>query len=456
MKLSIIVPAYNEKATMRLILERIKSSPWDKEIIVVDDCSCDGTREFLQSLRDPEIKTIFHASNLGKGAALRTGFAVATGDIIIVQDADLEYHPEEYGELIKPIVDGRADVVYGSRFIGAHRVFLFSHYVGNQVLNFIVNLLYDSCFTDMMTGYKVFRKEAIKSITLHADGFGIESEITAEVVKRNFKIYEVPISYSGRSYEEGKKINWTHFFEELYWLLRQKFVVSDKSYDTLLKMKTMRHYFQWVFSSVKPYLGKRILELGAGVGALTRFLLSADSLVVTESNDADLVYLRSRFDIYPNIKIVKQDIQADLRAAGGTNFDTILCLNMLAHLQDDARALKNMYAIMGEQTRLILLVPAHPFLYGALDKSLGHYRRYNARTLGTLLRAGGFSVERINYSNYVGALGWLISSKIFREKTVSQTHAWLFDALAWTLRMERFCRVPFGLSLMAISKKAKP
>jgi len=223
MKLSVVIPVYNEVNTIEEIIKRVKEVPLEKEIIIVDDASCDGTREILRKISADNIKKIFHDKNQGKGAAIRSAVAQVSGDIVVIQDADLEYYPDEYPHLVNLIVKGRADVVYGSRFIGTHRCFLFSHYVGNLVVNFIANILYDTMLTDFMTCYKAFRKDVIKKIDITSNRFGFEAEITGEVFRRGLRVYETPISYSGRNYTEGKKIKWTDFFVVVWWLVITKF-----------------------------------------------------------------------------------------------------------------------------------------------------------------------------------------------------------------------------------------
>ena len=223
MKLSVIIPVYNEAKTISALLQEVRSSPLEKEIIIVDDASFDGTREIIEKLEDNAIKKIFHTVNQGKGAAIRSALAQAEGDIVVIQDADLEYHPDEYPQLIKPIVRNRADVVFGSRFIGAHRCFLFTHYAGNKFVNLIANILYNTNLSDFMTCYKAFRKEVIKNITITVNRFGVEAEITGKVFKAQYRVYEVPISYSGRNYSEGKKIKWTDFFVVLWVLVKTRF-----------------------------------------------------------------------------------------------------------------------------------------------------------------------------------------------------------------------------------------
>ncbi len=225
LRLSVVVPVYNEQDTIRELVQRVKAVPIDKEIILVDDGSSDGTRRQLMEIEDdPNIRVFFHEKNRGKGAALRTGFAQATGDIVIVQDADLEYDPVQYPQLIQPIVEGRADVVFGSRFLssGSHRVLYFWHSVANRALTTISNMFTDLNLTDMETCYKVFRREVIEAVlpTLREEGFGIEPELTAKVARRGYRIYELGISYHGRTYAEGKKIGLYDAFRALWCIVR--------------------------------------------------------------------------------------------------------------------------------------------------------------------------------------------------------------------------------------------
>jgi glycosyltransferase involved in cell wall biosynthesis len=223
MKLSVVIPCYNELHTIEEIVAAVKASPVDKEIIIVDDCSRDGTRELLKEKVSKQVdKVVYHDVNQGKGAALRTGFESATGDIVIVQDADLEYDPQEYPILIDPIVKNKADVVFGSRFMGGgpHRVVYFWHFVGNRVLTLMSNMFTNINLTDMETCYKVFRREVLKGIKIEENRFGFEPEITAKVARGGWRIYEVGISYYGRTYAEGKKIGWKDGFRALYAILK--------------------------------------------------------------------------------------------------------------------------------------------------------------------------------------------------------------------------------------------
>lgn len=222
MKLSIIIPVFNEENTITKIVQKVDSIKYDKEIIIVDDASTDGTKDVLQKLsQQPGIKVVYHNTNRGKGAAIRTAIMEITGDIVIVQDADLEYNPADYPNLLEPILDGRADVVYGSRFLGGpHRVLFFWHYFGNRLLTLFSNMMTNLNLTDMETGYKVLKANVIKNFILESNRFGFEPEITAKIAHSNCRIYEVPISYSGRDYSEGKKIGWKDGVAAIYFIFK--------------------------------------------------------------------------------------------------------------------------------------------------------------------------------------------------------------------------------------------
>jgi len=219
----VVMPVYNERTTIDEIVRRVLAVPLRIELIVVDDGSTDGTGDMLDALQRELKFTLLHQKNAGKGAALRRGFAAVTGDIMVIQDADLEYSPEEFPELIELICQDKADVVYGSRFLGRHRVFMFTHYLGNRIVTLATNILYNTMLTDMETCYKAMRVEVLRSMTLQSSGFAIEPEITAKIFKRGYRVYEIPITYAGRGYDQGKKITWVAGFGALWVLLKYRF-----------------------------------------------------------------------------------------------------------------------------------------------------------------------------------------------------------------------------------------
>ena len=233
MKLSIVIPAYNEVDTIEKVIERVMDTPHSKELIIVDDCSTDGTRELLGKIKTDGINIYYHDKNQGKGAALRTGFKMVQGDIVIIQDADMEYDPNDYAKLLEPIMCGKAEVVYGSRFLSnkhffyCKKFFYIAHFLGNKFLNILLNLLYNSKVTDMETCYKVMTKKALDSMDLTESRFDIEPAITANLLLKGYNVYEVPISYSPRGYSEGKKIMWSDGIIAIYVLFKYKFKKSN-------------------------------------------------------------------------------------------------------------------------------------------------------------------------------------------------------------------------------------
>lgn len=457
MKLSIIIPAYNELNTILEVIRRVQKERHEKEIIIVDDGSTDGTTDLLQQVKSENIKILFNNTNKGKGYAIRAAIKYITGDIVIIQDADLEYYPDEYDILIEKIIQGKADVVYGSRFLGAHRVFYFYHYLGNLVLNFIANFLLNTNLTDLMTGYKVFKASVLRKLVLQANGFGIETEITAEVFKRRFRVYEVPITYEGRGYEEGKKIRWVNFFTCIYWLIKACLRSIDIGTEILLRMRMMKNNNAWSYNKISPFLGQNVLEIGSGIGTFSSYLVSQKrNIILTDINDEYIDYLRNRFIGNPRVKVIKMDISNMGDELQNEKIDSIVGINVLEHIQDDSQLLAEFKNRLNENGRLLLIVPAHRVLYGTLDKRLQHYRRYSKAELTTKLKNAGFLIEKLEYMNFLSGIGWFINYKILMRKHMSIMAIHLADKLIPLVDLiEKYIKFPFGLSLFTVAKLQK-
>ena len=460
--LSVVVPCYNERSTVAELLRHVRDVAIDKEIIVVDDKSTDGSAGIVAALAAqwPEIRHIFQPVNMGKGAAIRRGIAEAVGDIVIIQDADLEYDPNEYPKLIQPILDGHADVVFGSRFEGyPRRVMLYWHRLGNNFLTFLSNCTTNLDLTDMETCYKVFRREVIQSINLKSNRFGIEPEITAKVARRGYRIYEVPISYYGRDYWEGKKINWKDGFSAIWTIFRYG-LFDDPSnepatYKTLRRRGSLRRYNRWIWERVAPYVGQRVLEVGAGSGTMTRFLYGRDLIVATDKETPYIDRLRNAFRRRPGMLVERLDLDRDDAVdAASHELDTILCINVLEHTTDDAAALRRAHRILMPGGRIIIFVPAGKDLFGTLDRGIGHQRRYDKEELVAMLEQAGFEVEEAVYQNRAAKLAWWLNSKIFQRHSLPAAQSKIFDRIVPLLKMLDGERPKSGLSLIAIGRKA--
>ena len=458
MRLTVVMPVYNERPTIAEILRQVRAVPIDKEIVVVDDCSTDGTREFLQQLPpSADLRLFLQPQNQGKGAAVRRGLAEARGEVVVIQDADLEYDPQDYLKLIQPIEQGLADVVYGTRFLGwPRRVLRFRHQMGNRFLTMMSNLATDLNLTDMETCYKMMTSQVAKSLKLRSDRFGMEPEMTAKIARLGYRVYEVPISYHGRDYWEGKKIGWKDGFEALWTIVKYAFVDDEENehagYRILQRMQKVSRYNRWMWSQLEPFVGRRVLEVGSGVGNMTRFMLRRERLIATDLSEKYLQVLRQLCGVYPHVTVTRFDLGAAPPFAG-ERLDTVVCLNVLEHVQEDEQALRSLYDLLEPGGRLVLLVPALQALYGSLDRALEHHRRYSREELLTKLGAAGFEVEKSWFFNLLGVAGWYVNSRVLKRVTFPPVQLTLYDRLVPLFRLESRFKLPLGMSLIAIARK---
>ncbi|MEO7794163.1 MAG: glycosyltransferase, partial [Thermoanaerobaculia bacterium] len=447
-KLSVIVPVYNERYLVRDLLARVLAveDPCiaELEVVVVDDGSIDGTREVLREVatREPRVRYIEHPHNMGKGAAVRTGIAAATGDLTLFQDADLEYDPNDYPRLIRPILEDGADVVYGSRFLTAdrRRVLRYRHSRINRLLTWMSNLFTDLDLTDMETCYKLFRTELLKSIPLRSNDFALEPEITAKIAKRGFRIFEVPISYIGRTQLEGKKIGWLDGFKAVgtmlrFWLVDDAYAPDEYGSHILTSLEKARRFNRWMADEVRPHVGARVLEIGAGIGNITVWLLPRDSWTASDINPNYLHYLRNLTAAKPYLAVERVDVEAagDFEALAG-RFDTVICLNVLEHVGDPLKALRNMRSALAPGGTLVLYVPHGQGLYSSLDEVLGHRCRYDRAMLERELAATGFELVRTAFFNRAAVPGWWWNGKVLKRRSFSRVQLKIFDLAVPVLR----------------------
>jgi 2-polyprenyl-3-methyl-5-hydroxy-6-metoxy-1,4-benzoquinol methylase len=476
--LSVVMPSYNEAATLETVIRRVLASAYVQELIIVDDGSTDETIAIVNGIDDPRIRLLVQPINLGKGAALRRAFPEVTAPYVIVQDADLEYDPEEYATVLGPLIAGDADVVYGSRFLSGHphRVLYYWHSVGNRLLTTASNMFTNLNLTDMETCYKAFRREVIQSIVIEEDRFGFEPEITAKIAAAGWRVYEVGISYSGRTYSEGKKIEWKDGVRAMYGVVRYsrpwhrvrslidhapdrsippaQFDDSDAELSDVLRvLEEADNYADWIYRLIRPYLGDHVLEVGAGHGELTERLRRDAHVTATDFSKRCVDELALRFAGCDEVEVLQADVAA--LGAAERRFDSVVLVNVLEHIDDDVTALADLREVLKPGGRLCVFVPAFEGLYSDFDRSIGHRRRYRRSHLATTFDRAGLAVVDARYVNTVGALAWWLFARQFGQVPTQRWSVKLYDRLVVPLmrRLEAGRSPRFGQSLVCIGER---
>ena len=435
----------------------------ERELIIVDDCSTDGTSDILDRLaaQEPSIRLFRKTVNEGKGAAVRTAIQEARGDFCVVQDADLEYDPSEYPTLLRPLLSGHADAVFGSRYLAGEqtRVLPFWHSMINKGLTLLSNMFCNLNLTDMETCYKVFRTDLLKSIPIRSNRFGFEPEITMKCAKRKLRIYEVPISYHGRTYEEGKKIGWKDGVKALgvilhFWLIDDLYV-EPYGRAFLNNLTGTPQYLSWLTRVLRPYVGDTVLELGAGIGNIAARLMGRKLLYVAAEKDPLYLHaLGNRFLRTPNVLVLRLDPERpqDYQEAGGP-FDTVLCVNVLEYVDDPAAVVRSAACVLKPGGSLVVLAPQGQALYGSLDKTLGHQQRFSRAQLRSLLEKAGLTLAGMRQLNKIGAPGWWFYGKLLHRRHINKLTLKIFDKTAWIWRRLDAVLPWRGLSLIAVATK---
>jgi SAM-dependent methyltransferase len=467
---SILIPLFNEDLYIGEILARVLNAPLPgglgREIIVVDDGSTDDSAAIAERMAAdyPDIIRVFRsAKNGGKGSAVRAAIEHCTGEFCLIQDADLEYSPDDFPQLLQPLLDGIADVVYGSRFAssGRRRVLYYWHSVANHLLTTLCNMAADLNLTDMETGYKAFRTTLIKTVPIRSERFGIEPELTIKLAKRHARFYEVPISYEGRTYQDGKKIGLKDAFQAVGVILSNWIgddLYKDPGEEILDAFSVAPHFNRWMADTIRPYVGQRVLEIGAGMGNLTRqFVSHREFYLATDINTEHLARLRNSLRFQPRLAISVCDLSRaeDFESFAGS-MDTAICLNVLEHMEDDLACARNIFRGLEPGGRAIILVPHGQEIYGQLDVVLGHYRRYSRQDLRSVLEQAGFTVDQIIPFNRVSRPGWYVKARLLKQSTIARFQIKAFDKLVWLWRrIDRLLPWP-PTSIIAVASKPAP
>jgi len=465
MKLSVLTPVYNERRTLNAIVQRVLAQSIEGvdelEIVIVDDASTDGSTDVISELHNtyPDIiHPILLEENQGKGNAIRTAIQAASGDIAIVQDADLEYDPADYASVLNPILIGDADVVYGSRFADKdeRRVLYFKHTLANRFLTFVSNWFTDLNLTDMETCYKAFRLQVVKTIPIRSKRFGIEPELTAKFAKRKLRIFEVPISYHGRTYAEGKKITWKDGLKALwtiikYWVIDDMFE-GDFGHKDLIDMEAAPKYSEWTLARTRLYVGKSLLEIGSGIGNNVRILMQYTDVIATEIDPVYLEVLHNAYLNTPGVDVhvwdATQPPPPDLPQP-----ESILCANVIEHIEDDRAVILNADRVLKPGGRMIFIVPRGEKLYSSLDTAIGHYRRYNADSLRKPFEELGYDIEELFTLNKIGVLGWWYRGKVAKQQAIGRFGLKAFNTLVPIFKLIDPILPWNGLSLVLVARK---
>jgi glycosyltransferase involved in cell wall biosynthesis len=477
--LTLFVPVYNEIKTIKILIDKLlKLNIPSIEILVVDDYSSDGTKELLKKLskksKYKNIKILYHKQNTGKGGAIQTGLKKAKGEYFIIQDADLEYNPSDIKKLYQLAKKENIDILYGSRFMGKITGMAKANFIGNKVFNFQLNLLYGSKITDMHSCYKLIKTKLLRSLEINETGFDFDTVISCRVLNMKYKIYEYPISYTGRNQKEGKKITIFDGFKCMYKIFQYRFfhkknIKSDSQFSSTKKfdyegkdLEAMSHsvnYNSWLIEQFEPFIGNNIVEVGAGQGVITKELLKKykkiQKILAIEPSKKMYLLLEKNLGKNKKIKTKNGFTQKFTKDFSNHFYDTFIYSNVLEHIKDDDGELLFAYNSLPKNGRILTFSPALPQLYGKSDQAVGHYRRYYLKEMTEKMTRAGFVIEKAYYFDFIGMILWWGKFKLFKAEYTDSSSVKFFDK--FFVPLSRFFDlsgiIPLGKNIVVIGKK---
>jgi SAM-dependent methyltransferase len=462
--LSVLMPIHNDVSTLRAVVARVLRSPVSlpMELVCVDAGSRDGSANLLDELAeaDDRIRVIRQPTNTGPGAALREAIRHMRGDVAIIQDADIEYDPADFPALLGPMLQGKADAVFGSRFAATaqRRVLGYWSAAVNKALTWIFNILNDVNLTDIEARYKVVRADVLRQIPLKNDGVGVGRELSARLAQWNLRLFEVPVNYHRRTDSQRRQMSWKDAVSAVWCLLKCRFIdtrfTTHDGYHILQSVRYARRFNKWMLRQFDVYIGQRVLEAGCGIGNFTELLLGRQRLICVDNDQLYIEMIRSRFSHLTNLRVLNANL-ADPAICDDLSYErleTVICLNVLEHISSDQQVLRTYSDVLVPGGRVVILVPAHPALYSECDKALGHERRYTRAELESKIEAAGFEVESIREFNRLGLIGWSIN-KLRRRADLSPREMRTFELLLPLAKVFERLQLWPGLSLIVVGRK---
>lgn len=461
-KLSVLMPICNHRWTLRQIVARTLSMPTslELELVAVDDGSEDGSWELLEELAadDPRIKTIRHEHTQGKGTAVRTAIDAMTGDLAVVQEGGLDYDPHDIPALLEPLLAGKADAVFGSRY-SSGQVHSFWQSVKNQSLTLLSNLLNNLQLSDTEAAYKVVRADILKQLRLQAKSTTLEAELTCRLAQWGARLYEVPISYYGQSSPANRNGWLWPTLKSLGQMVRCRCwdtrFTPHSGFYILTSMAQANGYNQWILNHVKDFMGTRVLEAGSGIGNLSQLLLNRERLVLIDYEDIYVRALKQRFGRQGNVRVDQADLttEASYHQWEDERLDTIFCSNVLEHLENDVDVLSYFQQTLVPGGHCVIVVPSGKWLYNGMDEELGHFRRYSPEELANKMAEAGLEVVHTERFSKLGSLAWAWSGHVMRKRHISPSHMLTFERILPIAKLLEYCLPVPGMSLIMVGRK---